>query len=194
MNSSGKSNEYAAATTCLKVNVENIKDEHGKNQIETSGWIIDSAATNHITNDINDLENFEPLNETLQWGTNSECDVKGQGVVKFGCNVGQIKNLVSLGKTLYAPDFKYKVFSTSDATTKGWRFLNTKNAITATKNHKVNFIASRKSNGFYYGNFEVANNIEERRKAIIKRLNELYDIFKRGKTNAALVKENSREI
>jgi hypothetical protein len=176
INSSGKS-RYEAATTCLKVNVENIKDEHGKQQRKTSGWIIDSAATNHITNDINDFENFEPINETLQWGTNSECDVKGQGIVKFGCNVGRNKNWVSLGKTLYAPKFQYKVFSTSDATTKGWRFLNTKNAITATHNHKVNFIASRKPNGFYYGNFEVTNDFEERRKAKVRRLNELYDIF-----------------
>jgi transposase InsO family protein len=174
----------------LKTNVENVKDQRSKDQNEISGWIIDSAATNHITNDINDLVDFESLNETLQWGTNSECDVKGQGIVKFGCSVGQIKNWVSLGKTLYAPDFKYKLFSTSSAAAKGWRFLNTKNAITATLNHKVNFIATRELNGFYYGDFEVENNIEERRKAIIKRLNVLYDNFKQGKTNTTL---NERE-
>jgi transposase InsO family protein len=110
--------------------------------------------------------------------------VKGQGSITLESDVGGITHGLDMKRVLYVPDFKYKVFSTSEATNRGWRFINTRKVITATLNKNVNFLAERSKNGFYCVNFEVKNdNRTSRQQAWVSKMNNLYENFKNGKTD-----------
>jgi hypothetical protein len=45
---------------------------------------MSSAASERISNDLSDFSDFQSTNETLQWGTDSECAVEGFGKRHFG--------------------------------------------------------------------------------------------------------------
>jgi hypothetical protein len=156
-----------------------------------TGWVLDSAASEHITNDRSDFSEFHESNESLQWGTDSECPVEGHGKVIMESNVGGQLQKMEASNVLYVPQFKYKILSTSAATKKGWRFLNTKNCVTATSENCVKFIAERNDKGF----FNIDLNIRKTSKIEnwIRRMNQLHDIFKNRRTDLGERKRDEQE-
>jgi hypothetical protein len=106
------------AATCLKIK----HNEQADVPLENS-WVIDSAASCHISYDRDDFYEFEEASEEIEWGSESTCIVKGRGKVEINSMVGNRKSNIKLQSVLFVPSFKYKVFAMG-ATTK-YRGLST---------------------------------------------------------------------
>jgi transposase InsO family protein len=142
-----------AATSCLRV--LHKPSEMTKNP---NVWIVDSAATCHISFDRSDFADFSEVNEVIEWGSDSICEVKGRGKVNITSEVGNQVERLELHSVLYIPDFRYKVFAIGAATRfRDWTFVTRGCTITAIRSGIVNFIAERNSENFYITNFKIEN-------------------------------------
>jgi transposase InsO family protein len=140
------------AATCLKVEHKGNKNGNYSPQ----AWIVDSAASCHITNDISDFSEYEESSDELVWGTTSTCKAKGKGQVQIKCIVGNQTETFVMKSVLFVPDFKYKVFAMGAATRhRMWTFIARGKTITALRDGCLNFVAEENSENFYLAEFEV---------------------------------------
>jgi hypothetical protein len=147
---------YDAAATCLKINHSEPNSLLIQN---TKLWIIDTAATCHISFQRSDFFDFTEVSEEVVWGSNSVCKVKGKGKVKASSVIGNRIETFIMNSVLYVPDFRYKIFAIGAATSyRNWVFLSRGNTITALKNGALNFIAVKnKGNNFYTTEFDISH-------------------------------------
>jgi transposase InsO family protein len=139
------------AATCLRVKHSTPKDSN-----PSKVWIIDSAATCHISFERSDFFDFEEVDEEIEWGTNTVCKVKGKGKIGIISNIGNQTEDFVMHSVLFVPEFRYKVFAIGAATrNRDWHFLTRNKTITAIRAGYLNFIATKNSENFYLTDFEI---------------------------------------
>ena len=84
-------------------------------------WIIDSAASHHICNNSNSMQNLKKLNcsQKIKVGNGDFVEVKAEGTVKLEINAGNSTRKFKLQKVLFAPDLKFNLFSVPRAAQAG---------------------------------------------------------------------------
>lgn len=132
------------------------KVEHGNEflfQISSkgnNGWIIDSGATSHVTNDKRLLEtlNTDKSSDVDMANGNKEC-VKGKGTCKVQMmnESGDISN-AKLTSVLYAPQITGNMISVSKLTDSGFE-LRFKNDCCEIMNNNIKIALADKINGLY---------------------------------------------
>ena len=113
--STGAGSNPIALAACVKI----------VDHVPFDGWVLDSGATDHITNDITDLTNIKffkpdeaPTLTTLE-GTSSP--IMAQGMVILTRSVTSNRRIV-LEDVLYSPSASVKLLSITRATQKGAQF------------------------------------------------------------------------
>lgn len=89
--------------------------------VKSSLWIIDSGATEHITNDISNSASYKPFHspQPVRLGDKSSTNSLGVGSVRLISNVGNRKLVLTLKKVIYAPGIRRNLISVGAATNEG---------------------------------------------------------------------------
>uniref|UniRef100_A0A1I8J229 Integrase catalytic domain-containing protein n=1 Tax=Macrostomum lignano TaxID=282301 RepID=A0A1I8J229_9PLAT len=89
---------------------------------ESSTWIVDRGATNHMTNDRTNFEKFEDFSvlENISLADGHKLEATGKGTVRLYINTGSGKKLCELSDVLYVPLMEQNLFSVSAVTRKGF--------------------------------------------------------------------------
>jgi hypothetical protein len=147
------SQKLYAATTCL--GVRHKQDVIGKS---SNCWIVDTAATAHISNDRDDFTEFVEISEEVTWGSTAVCKVLGKGNIVVSCNPGNGIKKFRLESVLYIPEFRYKVFSVGTATDHdGWSFSTRDRKMTARHDNNLVFFAVKNTDKFFVTKLNALN-------------------------------------
>jgi hypothetical protein len=137
--------------TCLRTNSNQVEVK-----LPTTAWIVDSAATNHISFDRSDFVDFVEADERVEWGTDASCEVRGRGKILLSWNFAGRKETMTVNSALYIPSFRYKVLSMGlAASSRDWSFHIKGDVMKAYFGPKVAFISKKNDEHFYVTNFKV---------------------------------------
>jgi hypothetical protein len=100
------------------------------NESDHQKWILDSGASQHMSNKREWFTEFQQLNEPLKiyLGNNSVINATGKGQVKVITEYDGKQTKATLCNVLYVPDLAKNLFSVSQATQHGVSFEFSKNA------------------------------------------------------------------
>lgn len=90
--------------------------------MSTENWILDSGGTEHMTYDLDSMEEYQELSipKRVRFGDNNYVHGLGTGTVNVRAFLGQEKYKdVALKSVLYVPELGRKLISLSAATTHG---------------------------------------------------------------------------
>lgn len=113
--------------------------------IKGTEFIVDSGCTAHMTNDINNLRNFENK-ESVLTANESKMKVQGRGTINGEECI--LKN------TLFVPDISQNLLSVNQVTNNEGTVIFTKNKVEIYKNEQL-VLTGKKENGLYKINLNI---------------------------------------
>lgn len=144
--------EEDSAQGCFEFEAYNIRDD------KFDVWCIDSGATSHMSYDDSlFIEIDYECKGIVKLADNKEINVEGIGTVELNLILNNRKTYFKLYKTLYIPDLKSHLISTTKLTNEGFCILMKGQVAQIMKNRFI-YVEAKKENNLYLVKSERKNN------------------------------------
>ena len=89
--------------------------------VEAGGWVLDSCASHHITNDASTMSDMRPLDEAIHitFANGERAEARGIGSVQLGGLTGAAFDYITLKDVLYVPEASVNLVSIPLAVRRG---------------------------------------------------------------------------
>ena len=89
--------------------------------VETGGWVLDSGASHHVTNDASTMSDMRPLDDAIHitFANGERAEARGIGSVQLGGLTGGAFDHITLKDVLYVPEASVNLVSVPLAVRRG---------------------------------------------------------------------------
>jgi hypothetical protein len=113
-------------------------------------WVLDSGASNHMTNDRRNFTTFkEVAGHQVTTGDNGRIPVKGRGTVRLEISLDEGPVLLDLTNVLYVPDLLESLISVAVLSDRGCSINFKGNIAEVCDQHGQPVMRGRKTKGLY---------------------------------------------
>jgi len=111
--------------------------------VETGGWVLDSGASHHITNDASAMSDMRPLDDPIHitFANGERAEARGIGSVQLGGLTGTAFDYITLKDVLYVPEASVNLFSVPMAVRRGIEFEFAKEGCRVSKGSQLITVA-----------------------------------------------------
>lgn len=123
---------------------------YGANKREERLWCLDSGSSSHMVSDKNMIENFTPIEKSLNLANNKTTKIEGVGQVKIMVKDKNKPKKIKLNKVYFVSDLRTNLLSVSKMTNNNYEVLFRKDdALIRNENQQIVMKAVRKGDLYY---------------------------------------------